>query len=140
MNPSLSPVALLLLKWTLLLALGWIAHGLLREKHSRWRLILWRSVLCFGLVLPLTALVSFPVLRVPIFSATAAAPETPEVFQSAATGNPAPTPTPNLNSPAKPAAAGAIQKAATTSPLPIAARPIRWESLLLWLWILGAAF
>ena len=140
MNPSLSPVELLLIKWTLLLALGWLAHWRLREKHSRWRLILWRSLLCFGLVLPLTSLVSFPVLHVPIFPSTAAAPETPEIFLAAAAGNSAPVVTPNLNSPAKPVAASATLKAITPSPLPVAVRAIRWKSLLLWLWIFGAAF
>jgi hypothetical protein len=60
--PSLlaSPVPAILLKWTALLALGWTAHGLLRRSHARWRLILWRSILCFGLVLPLTRLVAMP--------------------------------------------------------------------------------
>ncbi|MEY4917485.1 MAG: Thiol-disulfide oxidoreductase ResA, partial [Verrucomicrobiota bacterium] len=140
MNPSFAPVELLLLKWTLLLALGWLTHGLLREKHSRWRLILWRSVLCFGLVLPLTALVSFPVLRVPIFSATAAVPETPEILPAAAVGNSTPTVIPNLNSSAKPVAASASANSAKVSPLPSATKPIRWESLLLSLWIFGAAF
>jgi len=42
-----------LCQWTLLLALGWAAHGLLRLRDARWRLILWRGVLCFGLALPL---------------------------------------------------------------------------------------
>ena len=48
-----SPVFIFLCKWTVLLALGWTAHGLLRSRDARWRLILWRSVLCFGLALPL---------------------------------------------------------------------------------------
>ena len=139
MNSPLSPVWLLLLKWTLLLALGWTAHWLLREKHSRWRLILWRSILCFGLVLPLTSFIPLPVLRIPIFSTPAVSPGLPEIFPAAATGNPAPADQPNFNSSAKPIGVNAVVKTTSPSSLPSVAKPIRWESLLLLSWGLGAA-
>ena len=48
-----SPGFAILFKWTCLLALGWMAHWVLRRRHARWRLILWRGILCFGLALPL---------------------------------------------------------------------------------------
>lgn len=50
--PSLSPAALILLKGTILLALAWIAHLILRNRHARWRIILWRSALCTGIAIP----------------------------------------------------------------------------------------
>jgi beta-lactamase regulating signal transducer with metallopeptidase domain len=65
MNASLLPLALLLLQWTLLLGLGWGAHALFRDRHPRWRLILWRSILCFGVALPLVSLLRLPRFNVP---------------------------------------------------------------------------
>lgn len=61
-----SPVFIFLCKWTVLLALGWTAHGLLRARDARWRLILWRSVLCFGLALPLLQFLPLPAVQVPV--------------------------------------------------------------------------
>jgi beta-lactamase regulating signal transducer with metallopeptidase domain len=61
-----SPVFIFLCKWTVLLALGWTAHGLLRSRDARWRLILWRSVLCFGLALPLLQFFPMPAVQVPV--------------------------------------------------------------------------
>ena len=55
-----SPAGAVLLQWTALLALAWVAHWLLRQGHARWRLILWRGLLCFGLVLPLVPLLPRP--------------------------------------------------------------------------------
>src|ERR1035438_5326351 len=61
-----SPVFIVLFKWTCLLALGWAAHWMLRHRHARWRLILWRSILCFGLALPLLHFFPVPGLKIPI--------------------------------------------------------------------------
>jgi len=61
-----SPVLGFLCKWTVLLALGWTAHGLLRSRDARWRLILWRSVLCFGLALPLLQFLPMPAVQLPV--------------------------------------------------------------------------
>ena len=60
-----SPVLVILLKWTALLALGWTTHWVVRHRHARLRLILWRSILGFGLVLPLTHFYPIPVFRIP---------------------------------------------------------------------------
>jgi hypothetical protein len=38
-----SPSMVIFLRWTSLLALGWVAHWVLRRQHPRWRLILWRG-------------------------------------------------------------------------------------------------
>jgi beta-lactamase regulating signal transducer with metallopeptidase domain len=56
----------ILLKWTALLAVGWLVHGWLRSRHARWRLILWRSILCFALILPLVQLVRLPGWNIPL--------------------------------------------------------------------------
>jgi beta-lactamase regulating signal transducer with metallopeptidase domain len=56
----------LLLKWTWLLAMGWAAHLALRRHHARWRLILWRGILCFGLALPFLHFFQIPGIRIPI--------------------------------------------------------------------------
>ncbi len=63
MNSSLSPVTMLLVRWTALLMLGWVSHGLLGNRHPQWRLILWRSIFCFGLVMPLAP---FSLLKIPL--------------------------------------------------------------------------
>jgi beta-lactamase regulating signal transducer with metallopeptidase domain len=64
----LSPVFIVLFKWTCLLALAWVAHWVLRRRDARWRLILWRCILCFGLVLPLLQFVQVPGIKIPIGS------------------------------------------------------------------------
>jgi beta-lactamase regulating signal transducer with metallopeptidase domain len=73
---SQSPVLEMLLKWTVLLALGWAAHGLLRSKDARWRLILWRGIFCFGLALPVVQLFPISVVKIPIHDYADNAPET----------------------------------------------------------------
>jgi|GEM_PF-1304291 len=59
-----SPVGEILIKWTVLVALGWCAHALLRSRDARWRLILWRGILCGGLLLLLTPLFSVPTYEI----------------------------------------------------------------------------
>src|SRR6266404_8714045 len=70
MNASIffthSTFAAILVKWTVLLTLAWVAHWVVRFRHARLRLILWRSVLCFGLVLPITPFLPLPVLKIPV--------------------------------------------------------------------------
>ena len=61
-----SPGFAILFKWTCLLALGWVAHWVLRRRHARWRLILWRGILCFGLALPLLHFFQIPGLKIPV--------------------------------------------------------------------------
>jgi beta-lactamase regulating signal transducer with metallopeptidase domain len=65
-NVLISPTVVLLLKWTGLLILAWCAHGFLRRRDARWRLILWRSILCFSLLLPLFQYLELPGLKIPI--------------------------------------------------------------------------
>jgi beta-lactamase regulating signal transducer with metallopeptidase domain len=76
---SQSPVCEILWKWTVLLALGWTAHGLLRSRDARWRLILWRGVFCFGLALPLIQFLPLPAFQIPIHDFAAITPAIPSV-------------------------------------------------------------
>ncbi len=65
-----NPVLLALIKWTALLGLGWIAHGLLRHAHPRWRLGLWRTLLVGGVLIGLSLFVPLPGLRVSLPAST----------------------------------------------------------------------
>jgi len=76
---SQSPVCEILWKWTVLLALAWTAHGLLRSRDARWRLILWRGVFFFGLALPLIQFLPLPAFQIPIHDFAAITPATPSV-------------------------------------------------------------
>jgi beta-lactamase regulating signal transducer with metallopeptidase domain len=73
---SQSPVFEILWKWTVLLVLGWTAHGLLRSRDARWRLILWRGVFCFWLALPLIQFLPLPVFQIPVHDFAGIAPAT----------------------------------------------------------------
>jgi hypothetical protein len=63
MNSHFSPVAVLLIRWTALLTLAWATHMLVRNRHPRWRLILWRSVLCFVMLMPFARI---PIFKIPL--------------------------------------------------------------------------
>ena len=82
-----SPAVVLLSKWTGLLVLAWGAHGFLRLKDARWRLILWRSMLCFGLLLPLFQYVELPGLKIPVGTSTVALGDNSNQPAVTATGN-----------------------------------------------------
>src|SRR5579871_3419979 len=83
-----STLGQLLLRWTLVLALAWLAHWVVRFGHARLRLILWRSVLCFGLVLPVTLFLPLPVLNIPIRTVHSSAKEISEHFGAIPSGPP----------------------------------------------------
>ncbi len=48
-----STVCLLVAKWTVLLAMAWLAHGLLARGNPRWRVALWRTTSSGIVVLPM---------------------------------------------------------------------------------------
>jgi beta-lactamase regulating signal transducer with metallopeptidase domain len=141
MNPTdilSSPVVVVLLKWTGLLILAWGAHGLLRRRDARWRLILWRSMLCFGLLLPLFQYVDLPGLKIPVNAST--------VASGNSSNEAAIAPTRNQSSPASLEPAPA--KITTTVPVSERAdtfapgtepafRVISWKEILASIWTLG---
>lgn len=59
-----SPLGGLVLRWTVLLALAWLANAVMRQSHPRRRLILWRSALVLGCLLPLSGVVPIKVFRI----------------------------------------------------------------------------
>jgi beta-lactamase regulating signal transducer with metallopeptidase domain len=122
-----SAVFIFLCKWTVLLALGWTAHGLLRSRDARWRLILWRGVLCLGLALPLLQFLPIPAVQIPVA-------EVPRIFAETIT-RPAP---------ALPAStpAGGQQAQATSAvqnpPVIRAFSAVFWSDALIAIWAAGA--
>jgi beta-lactamase regulating signal transducer with metallopeptidase domain len=70
-----SPGFMVLFKWTTLLMVGWLAHWILRNRHARSRLFLWRSILCLGLILPWSQFIQIPGLRIPITTEDNSSPE-----------------------------------------------------------------
>ena len=124
-----SPIFSFLCKWTLLLALGWTAHGLLRSRDARWRLILWRGVLCFGLALPLFQFLPIPAVQIPV-------DKIPQIYSETTT----------LPAPALPASApAATHRARATSevqnPSFTRAFPtVSWSGILITIWVAGALF
>ena len=133
-----SPVFLVLFKWTCLLALAWMVHGVLRHRHARWRLILWRGVLCFGLILPLTQWVQVPGLKIPIALADPAGVQLSEPPSPAAT-NPAQAPS----------VAQTIKAQITARPTSLNENRLRLQSpppsipgnaIILTIWALGCVF
>ena len=55
---DVSPVGMILVKATLLLALGWALHLLLLRANPRWRVFLWRGILVGLLALPVAETVA----------------------------------------------------------------------------------
>jgi beta-lactamase regulating signal transducer with metallopeptidase domain len=132
-----SPVVVILLRWTCLLALGWGVHGLLRHRHARWRLILWRGILCFGLALPLLHFLQVPGIKIPVARQTTHIPEAPSSLppQTVVT----PTQPALLQPQMLPAPTAASSPAPTVPSLPVPAPPkqIPWGTVFLLIWALG---
>src|SRR5690349_428468 len=77
---ELPPVVMLLLKITLLLGAGWLAHFALLRRNPRWRVLLWRGMTVGVLVAPAIALL-LPVLKIVLPQP----PSAPVIRESAAT-------------------------------------------------------
>src|ERR1039458_10007113 len=130
----------ILFKWTALLALGWLAHWRLRNHHARWRLILWRSLLCFGLVLPLLQFVQIPGIKIPIGSDMDSASESANPASPVTADNPThpavsmvhPTQTKVASSPT----ASRVNSRQLSSP----PKQVSWASFLMATWFLGFVF
>ena len=134
-----SPAVVLLLKWTGLLALAWGAHGLLRHRDARWRLILWRSVLCFGLLLPMSQFVDLPGIKIPVGTDVVTPGNTSNPVAIAASGSQASKV--NLESTATKVTnlLQSPEPARTLQPDP-AFRVVAWKAILATIWMLGCVF
>jgi len=140
MNSLFSPALILLLKWTVLLALGWTAHWLLRKRHCCWRLILWRSILCFSLAVPLMQFGPVPVFRIPIYETFVFPTEVSDVLPPATGESPIPKDKSTVQSPVKLVEANTVAKSLNPPPAQTASKAVRWGRLLVMIWGLGAGF
>jgi len=132
-----SPEFVILFKWTCLLALGWVAHWVLCRRHARWRLILWRSILCFGLVPPLLHFFQIPGLKIPIAGDAASPTEFAGPLSPAVAGNPIP-PAASAKPPAQaPVAFSPASSSRNSIQPPTSPKPISWKSILMEVWALG---
>ena len=132
-----SPGLAILFKWTCLLALGWVAHWVLRRRHALWRLILWRSLLCFGLALPLLHFFQVPGLKIPIAGDIASTSEFTSSLSSVAAVNPI-QPAASVAQPAPtPVAASPTSSSVNSLPPPTSPKPVSWKSILMAIWALG---
>ena len=131
----LSPAFVLVFKWTALLTLGWSAHWLLRRRHARWRLILWRSLLCFGLVLPLLQFMEVPGIKIPIRTNQIQSADLGDLSAPIATSKPAQP----VSEPVSAKAPVAIQSVSSGEhpSLPAPPRPVSWGEILVVIWALG---
>ena len=132
-----SPLPMFLLRWTCLLALGWGVHGLLRHRHARWRLILWRGILCFGLALPLLHFLQVPGIKIPVTREATGMTEVAGSLRPETVVNPI---QPALLQPQMlPAPAAPSSPAPCVPSLPVSAPPkqIPWGTVLLLTWALG---
>jgi beta-lactamase regulating signal transducer with metallopeptidase domain len=132
-----SPVLVILLKWTLLLVLGWTVHWLLRHSHARWRLILWRSILCIGLVLPLAHAFPIPLLKIPIHDMNGATTGILGLLPSRPTGHAIPPKQSAPPSAPKLVAAAAAVRSVSSLPSRTFVEAVSWKSVLLLIWAVG---
>ena len=116
-----------------MLALGWIVYWLLRHRHARWRLILWRSLLCFGLVLPLIHFSPIHVFKIPIQETLEPLTSLSDVTAPAAIGNTIQPVQSSQKSPAPGATLPSVNPLRSKTP----AEAGSWKGLLLVIWALG---
>ena len=124
------------LQWTVLLALTWIAHGFIRRQDARWRLILWRSCLCFSLLLPVWHYLETPAYKVPISLDKITAPAVTTAIKAITN-----TSTQTTSSTTQSASETSEARPVSIAPnLPVSQRttkPTSWGPIFLCLWIGG---
>ena len=137
--PATGSTALMFLgKWSVLLALGWAAHGLLLHQHARWRLTLWRCLLGFSLLLPLAALLPLPRFKIPVYEPTA--PASLEMVLPASPDNqPASTSAIPVNNPPNQTALPVAFGTASAAPSPAVPPQFSWAQLGQLVWGVGVA-
>jgi beta-lactamase regulating signal transducer with metallopeptidase domain len=136
---SQSPVLEILLKWTVLLALGWGAHGLLRSKDARWRLILWRGIFCFGLALPVLQLFPVSVVQIPIHDYVNKAPETSVAVATSVARD---TMQAEMGQPIMATVSAPVETALDTEVRPVAkvVATIPWRTVFITIWAVGGVW
>lgn len=144
MNLSLlptSPLLTILLKWTCLLAMGWLAQAALRNSHARWRLMLWRGILCCGLALPVAQFLSLPGFSIPVGRSIVMPDETPVSPAPPRISSPAQSKTAE-STPASPQveAGTTISSSMKASGSVNPSRHVSWRTALLLIWAGGCAW
>lgn len=134
-----SPVFVVLFKWTCLLALGWVAHWMLHRRHARWRLILWRSILCFGLVFPVLQFLNVPGIRIPIIVEHASAIEPANPLSPVATVKLTQPATSVAQTVKAPIAASLTSVSANSFQPQTSLKSIPWKIIFPVIWALGCA-
>jgi beta-lactamase regulating signal transducer with metallopeptidase domain len=132
-----SPEMAILCKWSGLLALGWAADWALRRHDARWRLILWRGILCLGLALPLAHFCQIPGLKIPIASAAVGGTEFAGSLSPVAAVHPMQPAGSMGKPPATPGAARSTWRSGNSAPTLPPSNPVPWERILLLTWALG---
>ncbi len=134
------PLLGLLVRWTALFALGWIIQALVNARHPRLRMVLWRSILSFALVVPLGQFFPLKVLKIPLRTPTATLPAAAEPLQYSPPGStPTPAATAAESRPAMPSASTASTGAKLVAVRPWRP-PIDWKRSLCAFWAFGCAF
>jgi beta-lactamase regulating signal transducer with metallopeptidase domain len=132
-----SPAFVVVFKWTCLLVLAWVVHWVLRRRHACWRLILWRSILCFGLALPLLHFFHVPGLKIPIASDAASTTGFANSLSPATAINPI-LPASSVARPAHtPAATGPASSSINSLQPPASSKSVSWEGILIMIWAVG---
>lgn len=100
-----------------------------------WRVILWRSILCLGLALPLLQWIEIPGIKIPVGSELVSATDVTEPVALTATVSPT-HPATSVAPPAQPLAAG---RTTSTRPHVFSTTPrnISWNAILIAIWAVG---
>ena len=153
------PIGLVLAaKWTVILGLAWLAHGLLAGQNPRWRVTLWRGAM-IGVVLIAVLSLAPPIVKYPLAPRGLAVVDLPRGIPTtqawpdrvAPEGIAARAPTVSID--AKPASSpvvriaglttpvGAVRRAEPAPPVPEEARgsrvKVRAVEWLGWIWLAG---
>jgi beta-lactamase regulating signal transducer with metallopeptidase domain len=133
-----APGVVVFCKWTLLLALGWVAQALLRERHSRWRVLVWRSIFCFTLLLPLWCFVPISTVTIPLADSPAADVSSSEPLALADSVRPAPGG--QAIRAEQQISAGTISKRPVAKGFGVSLAPNSWQRFFLIGWGVGVVF
>lgn len=143
MNPALfsSPAVEFVLRVSVLLAVAWLVQAGFASRHARWRLLLWRSVLVLGLLIPVARLEFWGRFMIPV-----EAPEAARLFilEGSAEGGAAGTGDGERQAVSGGVSSGGRLAMGGTGGLgdwfgdaAVAARNFSWAGLLVSVWALG---
>ena len=127
----------MLLKWSALLALGWMSHWLLRRQHPGWRLFLWRGILCASLLVPIMQFAPVPVLDIPIYPSAISPGSVPDISPSTTARPPLLLNASRASSLAPTAGIHPVASAASSAASQAISLNILWKTVLPSIWAFG---